>query len=188
VFGFVSLLGFCLLNGYRAPAANPNFSHTVLLSPHDGQALLGLYFSDSPMFTNLPRTPSLVITFWTPTNADVAQVQDALWKYEALGADVIDPKWDELQEPHAIVLTTDTRQYAGVTINGRKHILIVGSTASGNSMVFNARDLGDDQQNRFSTPTDGGSAFKGIYDPTSRRIELLLFDHFVEKKTAMFTL
>ena len=192
VIGFVSLLGFCLLNGYRVPAANPNFSQTVLLSPHDGQVLFGLQFSENPMFTKLPYSRPLSITYWTPTNADVTQVQDALWKYEASGTDVIDPKWDEiLLEPHAIVLTADIRQYAGVTINGKKHILIIGSANLSNITditIFNTEHPGDDQANRFPYFTDGGSAFQAVYDPMGRRLEYLVFAHFVEREALMFTL
>ena len=189
---FATFLILSLLNSSHTSAANPNFSRSVLLSPRDGQALFNSYFSENPVFTKLPHYHPLPITHWIPTSVDVAQVQDALWKYEALGADAIDPKWNEFEVgPHAIVLTTDIRQYAGVTINGKKHILIIGSASAGNITdikIFNTNHLGDYRTNRSSYFTDGGSAFQAVYDPVRCRLEHLFFDHFVERKAPMFTL
>ena len=176
-----------LLNAQNLSAANPNFAVTTFLSPKEAAALFDLYFSQEAVFGKQNNLKSARETYWTPTAADVAQAQRNLADFTRAGVDTVDPKWSQFEyRPHDIVLTTDFRQYAGITRGDKKFVLINGITAPDTIQfvpALGAYNTDGSWREQASLRSDGGSSFRAVYDLTTHRIDYLAFNRFVNRET-----
>ena len=187
LLALVLLLTFGSAGATNVLAANPNFSVTSILPPQEGEALFHQYFDIDGPFGKQNSRHSAKRFYWTPTAAEVSQAETSLAEYAQANNDVLDQSSVHLGlVSHDIVLTSDSRQYAGVTQGSERLILIKGSSFSSVSpnsfFMMSSQAMSEGRRTQSGHYSDGGSAFRAAYDLDACRIIFLDYDHLVERK------
>lgn len=171
--GFVSLLAFSLISALRTTAdgtaATPSeaaslSTMTTILPLSEAQALFKFYFDADSIFGKQHGGHRKKETYWTPTAADVAQAELALFDYMKV-TDV-----PHTTKPQHLVPKEYFRQYAGV-MRGDKKCLLINCYATSTASTFSPK------RNKAILVFDGGSAFfHASYNPATHQIENVQFN------------